>query len=206
MSTEILTDVAEYYASKLAEHGETARGVDWNGEESQALRFAQLALIIDDREAFSINDLGCGYGALYDYLRTKYSRFSYSGCDIAADMVKAAAGRYPAGGNAEFYITDEPPEVADFGIASGIFNVRLSRTDTEWHEYILSTLEVLDKTSRQGFAFNCLTKYSDEDRKRAYLFYADPCALFDYCKRSFSRNVALLHDYDLYEFTILVRK
>jgi hypothetical protein len=26
------------------------------------------------------------------------------------------------------------------------------------------------------------------------------------CKRRFSRNVALLHDYDLYEFTVLVRK
>jgi hypothetical protein len=30
--------------------------------------------------------------------------------------------------------------------------------------------------------------------------------IFDICKRKFSRNVALLHDYGLYEFTILVRK
>jgi len=30
--------------------------------------------------------------------------------------------------------------------------------------------------------------------------------LFDYCKRTYSRDVALLHDYGLYEFTILVRK
>ncbi|MGH6609130.1 MAG: class I SAM-dependent methyltransferase, partial [Burkholderiaceae bacterium] len=58
----------------------------------------------------------------------------------------------------------------------------------------------------RGFAFNSLTVYSDPDKKRADLYYADPCALFDRCKRLYSRNVALLHDYDLYDFTILVRK
>ncbi|MGR9969871.1 hypothetical protein ACUOIB_23760, partial [Escherichia coli] len=68
------------------------------------------------------------------------------------------------------------------------------------------TLDSLDRFSRRGFSFNCLTSYSDEDRKRDYLYYADPCQLFDLCKRRYSRQVALLHDYGLYEFTILVRK
>jgi hypothetical protein len=58
----------------------------------------------------------------------------------------------------------------------------------------------------RGFAFNCLTAYSDQDKMRPDLHYADPCELFDICKRKYSRNVALLHDYGLYEFTILVRK
>jgi hypothetical protein len=57
-----------------------------------------------------------------------------------------------------------------------------------------------------GFAFNCLTAYSDAHKMQSYLYYADPCRLFDLCKRRYSRNVALLHDYGLYEFTILVRK
>jgi hypothetical protein len=30
--------------------------------------------------------------------------------------------------------------------------------------------------------------------------------VFDLCKRRHSRNVALLHDYGLYAFTVLVRK
>ena len=41
---------------------------------------------------------------------------------------------------------------------------------------------------------------------RSDLFYSDPCNLFDICKRKYSRNVALLHDYGLHEFTIIVRK
>ena len=39
-----------------------------------------------------------------------------------------------------------------------------------------------------------------------YLYYGDPLFYFDYSKRHFSRNVALLHDYDLYEFTLLIKK
>ena len=96
--------------------------------------------------------------------------------------------------------------MADYGVASGIFNVRLGSTDDAWRSHVLRTLDVLNKTSRRGFSFNCLTLYSDQDRMRDYLYYADPCDLFDHCKRTYSRDVALLHDYGLYEFTILVRK
>lgn len=84
--------------------------------------------------------------------------------------------------------------------------MRQGRSDAEWFNYLQETLDSLDRFSRRGFSFNCLTSYSDEDRKRDYLYYADPCQLFDLCKRRYSRQVALLHDYGLYEFTILVRK
>ncbi len=86
-------------------------------------------------------------------------------------------------------------------MASGIFNVRLQTPEDDWKAYVLGTVDRLANLARRGFAFNCLTSYSDADRMRPDLYYADPCALFDYCKRRFARNVALLHDYDLYEFT-----
>jgi cyclopropane fatty-acyl-phospholipid synthase-like methyltransferase len=204
--TDLLTEVAEYYTTKLAEHGETPRGVDWNGEEGQTLRFEQLCKIVDTANHFSINDLGCGYGALYDFLVNKYDEPSYLGVDVSEEMIKAAEQRYKDQPQARFVLSSDPNQVADFGVASGIFNVRMGRSDDEWRTYLEATLDVLDRTSRVGFAFNCLTSYSDKDKMRDYLYYADPCVLFDLCKRRYSRNVALLHDYDLYEFTILVRK
>jgi hypothetical protein len=121
-------------------------------------------------------------------------------------MILAARARHAASTNAQFVVSAAPPEMADYGIASGIFNVKLGRGDAEWWIYFETTLDVLDRTSQHGFAFNCLTSYSDADMMRDYLYYADPCALFDLCKRRYSRHVALLHDYGLYEFTILVRK
>jgi SAM-dependent methyltransferase len=205
--TKLLDEVASYYAEKLAEHGDSPRGVDWNGEESQMVRFAQLCKIINPkRPNFSLNDLGCGYGALLDYLRDMHANFTYLGVDISREMIKAAEQRHTAANPARFIISAEPAQVADYGVASGIFNVRLRRTDAEWFDYLQATLDVLDRTSNLGFAFNCLTLYSDEVEKRDYLYYADPCRLFDLCKRRYSRQVALLHDYGLYEFTVLVRK
>lgn len=204
--TGILSEVADYYSSKLAQHGETPQGVDWNGKEGQYLRFHQLNTLIDKEMPFSINDIGSGYGAFYDFLREQHPTFSYNGIDISEDMINAARVRHKDQSHVQFHVGSEPESVADYGVASGIFNVRLGRTDSEWFAYLEEVLETLDKTSRLGFAFNCLTSYSDADKMRDYLYYADPCALFDLCKRRYSRNVALLHDYDLYEFTILVRK
>jgi SAM-dependent methyltransferase len=204
--SRLLAEVADYYSSKLASHGDTPRGVDWNGEESQLLRFEQLARVVDPAGPFSLNDVGCGYAALFDYLAPRFPDMKYAGCDISPEMVAAARARHPAEPRAHFAVASEPPAAADYSVASGIFNVRLERSDAEWREYVESTLDSLDRFSRRGFAFNCLTSYSDADKKRDYLYYADPGELFDRCKRRYARDVALLHDYGLYEFTILVRK
>jgi SAM-dependent methyltransferase len=203
---DILNDVADYYSAKLAEHGETPRGVDWNGKESQVLRFDQLSKVIDKQDAFSINDLGCGYGALFEYIDARWRAFTYIGCDVSDDMIRAARDRHANSSNATFSVAATPPGMADYSIASGIFNVRLRHSNADWEAHVNATLDALDCTSRRGFAFNCLTTYSDTDKIRDHLYYADPCALFDLCKRRYSRHVALLHDYGLYEFTILVRK
>lgn len=203
----LMSEVSRYYSTKIAEHGDTPRGVDWNSEESQQIRFAQLCKVIGSNSSnFSLNDLGCGYGALLDYLREKHDNFSYTGVDVCEEMIKVAEQRYAGAEQARFINLAEPDKAADYGLASGIFNVRLGRTDDEWFDYLQETLDVLDRTSRRGFSFNCLTTYSDEDKKLGYLYYADPCRLFDLCKLRYSRQVALLHDYGLYEFTILVRK
>ena len=95
---------------------------------------------------------------------------------------------------------------ADYAVASGVFNVKLDAEISAWQGYVLAGLDRLDSLSTAGFAFNMLTSYSDADRMRCDLYYGDPLFYFDHCKRAFARNVSLLHDYQLYEFTILVRK
>ncbi|TMG79225.1 MAG: class I SAM-dependent methyltransferase, partial [Betaproteobacteria bacterium] len=48
ISQQILGRVRQYYEGKLAEHGATPRGVDWNSGESQQLRFRELARVYAD--------------------------------------------------------------------------------------------------------------------------------------------------------------
>lgn len=206
--TNLLHEVANYYSSKILEFGDTPKGVDWNGELSQTLRFEQLSKIIQPDTAlpFSLNDIGCGYAAFYDFLLNKYDDFEYIGLDISAEMIDVAQKRTKNSSNVEFAKSNKPLKKADYSIASGIFNVKLGQSDNQWKLYIEETLEQMDMSSEKGFAFNCLTSYSDKDKMRDYLYYADPSELFRLCKKKYSRNVALLHDYELYEFTILVRK
>lgn len=205
LQSPILDDVAAYYSDKFVMHGETPQGVDWNSEDGQFLRFEKLTRVID-QPVFSLNDLGCGYGSFVQYLDRHYCGFDYHGFDVSPEMVQAGGRRYAGRREISFHLASAPDMVADFGVASGIFNVRLNYDDQEWLSHIVSVLDTLDRTSRRGFSFNCLTSYSDKDRKRADLYYADPAILFDLCKRRYSRHIALLHDYDLYEFSILVRK
>lgn len=201
-----LSDVARYFASTLDAFGATPRGVDWNGDSAQQLRFDQLLRVVDVQGHFSINDLGCGYGALLEHLDSRDFDVDYLGIDLCAQMVDVATERHRGRPHAAFVCGTSPPREADYGVASGIFNMRLGRSRWQWTAYIEDTLDQLNATSRRGFSFNCLTSYSDPPKMRDDLYYADPCAVFDLCRRRYSKNVALLHDYGLYDFTILVTK
>ena len=130
----------------------------------------------------------------------------YIGIDISQAMIDEACKIYKGYENTSFLLSADVPEMVDFAVASGIFNVKRESSVADWEKYVLCIIENLDKNTSKGFAFNCLTKYSDAEYMKDYLYYPDPCFYFDYCKRNFSRNVALLHDYGLYEFTVLVRK
>ncbi|HEY6137930.1 MAG TPA: class I SAM-dependent methyltransferase [Thermoanaerobaculia bacterium] len=205
LSDEIHRQVADYYSRKFHEHGATARGVDWKSAESQYNRFRQLARVIE-RTPFSILDVGCGYGAFADFLRETHAEFRYVGTDISEDMAAAAAERHRHDPRVVIAGSLEDAPVCDYVVASGIFNVRLSTPDAEWWSYILGVLQTMSAKSRHGLAANFLTSYSDPEYMRDDLYYADPRAVFDWAKRNLSKQVALLHDYGLYEFTLLVRK
>ncbi len=202
----ILEKVNHYYTEKVVAHGPTHQGVGWNSSESQEIRFAQLIKVIRDTEQFSVNDLGCGYGHLFDYMRRKGFSFDYLGIDISAAMIEHAIELHRNFPTCKFQLQEEHTRTADYSLSSGMMNVKLDIPIKDWEDYVKNILFSMDRGSRIGFAFNCLTRYSDAEYMQDYLYYADPCHLFDFCKKNFSKNVALLHDYGLYDFTIIVRK
>jgi SAM-dependent methyltransferase len=206
----IINQLNQFYKEQLELYGSTAQGVNWKNEEAQVVRFIQLLKILENEsESFSINDLGCGYGALAPFmLKAGFQNFVFRGYDLSKDMIEKAKETYRDITQASFYTIQKTQEMeeADYCVASGIFNKKLSLKEFEFLSYILETLEIMNEKSKKGFAFNMLTSYSDKDKQREDLYYANPSFIFDYCMRNFSRNVALLHDYKAYDFTILVRK
>jgi SAM-dependent methyltransferase len=201
----MLQDIERYYSGKIATCGRTPQGADWKSAESQAMRFDQLLRLIRPDGPFTINDYGCGYGALVNYLENGGHPFRYRGFDISEKMIGEARQAHGQSPRCEFFSEQSLLSLADYTVASGIFNVKLETSESEWLKYILATLQEFKALSRRAFAFNALTSYSDAKLMRPDLYYADPLYLFDYCKRTFSPRVSLLHDYPLYEFTILVQ-
>lgn len=199
----IITTIDDYYSDKIRTHGATPQGVDWNGETGQRLRYEQLARLLPASN-FSICDLGCGYGGLYDFLAETRSDFHYIGVDVSAEMIAEADRLHPQD-NCRFIRADRPDTPVDFVIASGIFNVRQAIGDCDWRRFVTDCITRMHAMSTRGFAFNCLTSHSDRDRMRDYLFYADPSEMLALAL-GLSRHVSLQHDYGLYEFTIIARK
>ena len=206
MSDNILNQVANYYSNKINEFGTTPKGVDWNGEESQFLRFEQLMKLVEkEKNNLSILDYGCGYGGMQEFLLQNFgTNLNYIGFDISKEMIAAAKEKFPT--NGQFLCELKKDFTTDFVVASGVFNVRQDTIIEQWEQYVFKTIHELNSLSNKGFSFNLLTSYSDKELMKEYLYYGNPEEYFRFCKLNFSRNVSLLHDYSLYEFTIIVKK
>jgi hypothetical protein len=154
----------------------------------------------------TVIDYGSGYGAMASYLRECGLALEYWGYDVCDPMVETARRRF-AGDPATHFTSrhDELPQ-ADWCLASGIFNLRMQIPHEEWHDYILRTVDDMAGLATSGIAFNALTSYSDPEKQRDDLHYSDPRELFDYCMRTISPRVGLLHDYGHFDFTVVVRK
>ena len=120
------------YALSLARHGPRPQGVFWNSAKSQTSRFAALLAAIRRHRAKTgdnpvppvIADIGCGYGALLDYLSTHeaYTGWRYLGLDINPAMIRSCHERFP-GRRANFCVGGMPPEPVDYALFSGTFNL-----------------------------------------------------------------------------------
>jgi SAM-dependent methyltransferase len=201
-----LSKVKNYFIEKLEAHGTTHKGVDYNSVESQELRFFQLIKVIDASRKYSLLDFGSGYGGMYDYLVRLGHQLQYVGYDIAEPMVAKGIETHLENPDCSFTSKIEEVPLLDYAVVSGTFNMKLDAENDTWTKIVIECLHQMNDRTEKGMAFNMLTKYSDADKMRSDLYYADPLFFFDYCKRNFSKNVALLHDYRLYDFTILVRK
>tara|TARA_Y100000389_G_C17420818_1_gene496613 strand:- start:880 stop:1482 length:603 start_codon:yes stop_codon:yes gene_type:complete len=198
------TTIINYYDEKVKEYGAVSKGADWNGKKSQYLRFDVLSNIFKEKSDFSLLDYGCGYGEFLSYLdKNNYKNISYTGFDLSDEMITQAKLKFS---NNYFTNTTSYNITYDYTILSGTLHVKLKNDNDIWKNHIIETLDYLNQVSKKGFAFNLLTSYSDAEYMKDHLYYASPEEIFKYCKLNFSKNVILDHSYNLYEFTVFVKK
>lgn len=205
--TDNLRDCADHYGNLAKTLGPSAKAAGWRDEETQFLRFAQLYKIIDPSlKDFTIADVGCGFGALLEAMpqNLKSNLARYDGYDISEDMIKAAQKKHKGNTKARFIQNSKITTPVDYCVESGIFNHHFDADRNEWKKHIQNTIKHMVENAKRGVAFNIMSNRVDYEE--GYIYYADPAELLTFCLENFGRHVQLIHDYPLYEFTVLIRK
>lgn len=205
MQREPMKAVAQYYSERVRLFGPTPWGVDWTCELTQNLRFVQLLRVAGRRRSFSLNDLGCGYGALLPFVRQRYAATAvdYLGADISQAMVRHARRLWQDDPLAAFHASHVLPRVADYSVASGVFNVHLGLSSRAWVRFIEQTLQELRSKSSRGFAVNFLLPPQHGLEPLQGLYRTDPDRWAEFCREEFGAQVTVVQGYGLREFTLL---
>jgi SAM-dependent methyltransferase len=203
---EIYASVESYYSEKITAFGPVPRGADWNSIITQEVRFLQLLRICNFSAPFALNDVGCGYGALFSHLTRYHSEtdIDYLGFDVSPAMINHADSLQRDLSRAGFMVANASPRIADYSVASGIFNVRLDHPLDKWERYVGKTLIDMHAGSRLGFAVNFMTPGAfDESPQGLYCTTPNPWVRF--CENQLGSSAQVIADYGLREFTLLVR-
>jgi len=200
--------IARYYDGRAREFGATPWGVDWTCELTQDLRFMQLMKIAGRHRSYSVNDLGCGYGALLRFLRTRVGQgVDYAGSDVAPTMIELARSLWQDDLSSQFVLSASLPRLADYSVASGVFNVQLGFSEMLWKRFVSDTLDELHRASTIGFAVNFVSPpRPDVTEPLQGLYRTRPEPWIAHCRHQFDADVTLIENYGLREFTLLVRK
>ncbi|MDH5750206.1 MAG: class I SAM-dependent methyltransferase [Rhodospirillales bacterium] len=210
-ASAFLTPIANHYSHRLETYGASPQGVFWRNAEGQTLRFELLIGIFrpeDDAGGITVNDLGCGYGAFFDFLKDhpamKEGRFY--GYDMCEDMTALARGRI-ADPRASFEHALTATHRGDYSFVSGTFNMNMDIGEADWLDYIKASLTHLWSATDKGLAFNMLDrKESTRLPRQQGLYYADAETFIRFCKQTLSSDVELIDSDPLREWTIYVRR
>lgn len=199
-----LTRIAGYFDGTIGTHGATAAGISCSDAGLHTASLQRLARILDacpDGNA-RLHDIGCGYGRLFEMVRTHPALRSghYWGCDLSTGMVETARRRI-ADPRASFAVASLPDRIADVTVVSGTYNLRFDRNDEQWWDYIRGNLRHLARMTRRGLAFSLLSRHAAV--RQDALFYADPGTVLDFVLTHLTPNTVVHHDFADNEFAVL---
>lgn len=199
----VLAGVETYYAETVTRFGATPRGVDWTCVATQEMRFVQLLKLCRLTRPFSLNDVGCGYGALLAFLARRHPglEIDYLGIDVVPGMVSRARRRHRG---RRFIVGNDSKRIADYAVSSGVMNVMLDHPRPLWEAFVADTMRRMHATSRCGFAVNFLAETANGSSARG-LYRTGPEIWAEFCRDALGCSVEIVSGYGMREFTLLAR-
>jgi cytochrome P450 len=198
--------VAAYYTDRVKRFGATPRGVDWTCQATQEMRFVQLLKLCDLSVPCSLNDFGCGYGALASFVTRRHPsvQMDYLGIDLSEAMIRRARRRNRGVLGCRFAVGHAAPRLADYSVASGVMNVQLDFGREEWEALIAETLRAMRRGSRRGFAVNFLDLIPTEPASQG-LYRTEALPWVEFCRGALACSTEIVRGYGMREFTLVAR-
>lgn len=202
---EISKALKDHYESAFKLHGASSMGVDWGkAQEYVNLRYEKMLAVMQDSEPTStatMLDVGCGFGGLLSYARAKGLKLSYTGVDVAENMIQWASKEYPEN---QFFLGDvlEMDFVRKYTyvVCNGILTQKLNTPGLVMDEYAHRLIRRLFDLCLGGIAFNVMTTKVNHFANN--LYYRNPAELLSWCMSEITRHVKIDHAYPLFEYTI----
>ena len=204
---DIFTRVAAFYTEAYDMAGTHPNSVLWPSKMGQKQRFKNLCRIFGpeaQRTPVSVNDFGCGYGALFRYLDRKWflKLGAYYGYDICGAFLEDARKTY-SDDRAQFIQSDHVQREADYTFCSGTFGLKFDFDDAEWNRIVKEQLKAAAAKTRRGLAFNMVDTECPE--RDGTLYRADAADYEIFCREELSADVEVIRAGVFYEWTMLVR-
>ena len=200
--------ISNIYNKRFDNFNNTPKGVFWNSKLSQDLR---LNIILDKilqntkSDEFSIADIGCGYGRLYEIIRERKLdlKVQYHGFDINQKIISFCKNNIDFE-NIKFSISAYPLNETDYVVMSGTYNLTPTNNVPLWEDYIIKNLKSNWKLVQKAMIFNCLIKEKRKIEKK--LYYTELSWIQKICERNFCDPEVIKHNLLEDDITIILKK
>ena len=194
--------LAKRFTERYDEFGYTPKALD-HDKGKQNLRFDVLTSSFD-LEGKSILDIGCGFGDLNKFLKTKTDNYSYLGIDITEAFINEANNRY-ANEKIHFkygdFLSENIEEKFDIAVVAGLFNYALENEDN--YAFVENFIKKALSVCKIGIAFDFISDKVDYRYDHAFYYSPEKILSIGY---KYTRNLILRNDYMPFEFTLILFK
>ncbi len=200
--------IYKIYSKRFLKYHNTPKGVFWNSKLSQDLRLnIILDKILDNTKVnpFTIADIGCGYGRLFEIIRERNleSRIRYSGFDINKNFISFCKSNKKFK-NANFYVDTQPHHNFDYIVMSGTYNLTPTNNIKLFEEYLRQNLKSNWNKVSKAMIFNCLI--SRERIIKNKLYYTEISWIKKFCEENLNKPIISKHKLLEEDITIFIQK
>ena len=208
MFQSIDSKIAEIYNQRFLKLGPSPEASMWFSQKRQFARFDIILneiKLLNKNNKRSIIDIGCGYGAFFEFLSERGADdiWSYYGYDVSNEVIKFCKEKYSQG--AVFYTGSIPTFTAEFIIMSGTYNFFPMKDYNSWRLYFFRSLKALWSKTTCAMIFNLQT--SDKEKiTDGGIVYTSRNEIENFCKSSFGNVKAVINSAIPKDVTFVIKK